>query len=85
MHMYCLLLFFEKITQHTFVYASHFSTKEKSKFCGAIIDTRSYAPICVLEEKDRERKAALNNMLRKLFDGKCIVEFSFKVTAHDYP
>ena len=24
-------------------------------------------------------------MLRKLFDGNCIVEFAFKVTAHDSP
>ena len=46
-----------------------FQTKEKSEYCSAIIDNRSYAPICVLEEKDTKRKSALKNMLRKLFDG----------------
>ena len=44
-----------------------------------------YAPICVLEEKDRKSKAALKNMLRKFFGGNFIVDFAFKVTAHDYP
>ena len=39
----------KEVTKHTFVYDSHISTKEKSELCGAIIDNRSYAPICVLE------------------------------------
>ena len=78
-----ITLFF--FTQHAFFYDSNFSTKEKSKCCGAIIKFRSYAPICVLEEKDRKRKSALKNTLRKLFDGNYIVEFAFKVTAHDSP
>ena len=43
--------FSKKFTQHEFVYGSHFSTKEKIACCGAIIDNRSYAPICVLEGK----------------------------------
>ena len=30
----------KQFTQHAFVYDSHFSTKKKSEFCGAIIDTR---------------------------------------------
>ena len=60
MHMYCLFLCFEN--NHT--------TKEKSEHCGAIIDDRSYSPICVMEEKYIKRKAALKNMLRKIFDGK---------------
>ena len=76
--------FFKEITQHAFVYDSHFSTKEKSEYCGAIINNISYAPICVLEEKDRKIKGALNNMPRKLFDGTSIVYFAFKVTANDY-
>ena len=38
-----------------------------------------------MEKKYRKRKAALKDMLRKLFNGKCIVEFAFKVTAHDSP
>ena len=39
----------KQFTQHAFVYDSHFSTKEKIECCGAIIDNRSYSPICVLE------------------------------------
>ena len=72
----------KKVTQYAFVYDSHFSTKEKSECCGAIIDNRSYAIICVLEEKDRIIKATLKNMLGEFFEGNCTVEFSFKVTAH---
>ena len=83
MHMYFLFPCFEKYTQHSFVYDSHFSKKEKSKFCGATIDNRSYAPIWVMEKKYRKIKAAMKNMIRKLFDGNCIVEFVFKVTAYD--
>ena len=43
---------FKEVTKHAFVYDSHFSTKEKSKLYKAVIDNRSYAPICVMEEKD---------------------------------
>ena len=74
----------KKVTQHAFVYDSHFSTKEKSECCGAIIDIRSYAPICVLEEKYRKINGALKNMTRKFFDGNFIVDFAFKVTANNY-
>ena len=76
---------FKKVSQHAFVYDSHFSTKYKSEWCGAIIENISYAPICVLEGKDRKSKGALNNMLGKFFDGDGIVEFAFKVTANDSP
>ena len=76
---------FKEVTPHSFVCDSHFSTKYKSEFCGAIIDNRSYAPICVLEEKYRKSKVALKNMLRKFFDGSCIVGFSLKVTADYLP
>ena len=31
---------FKEVIQHTFVYESRFSTKEKSECCGAIIDNR---------------------------------------------
>ena len=72
-----------RVTKHAVVYGIHFSAKEKSEFCGAIIDNRSYATICVLEEKDRKSKGAQKNMLRKIFDGICIVNFAFKVTAND--
>ena len=73
---------FREVTQHEFVYDSHFSKKDKSELCGAIIDNRSYAPIFVLEEKYRKIKGALENMLRNFFRGNSIVEFAFKVTAN---
>ena len=44
----------KKVTQHALLYDSHFTSKEKRKCCGAIIDNMSYAPICVMEEKDRK-------------------------------
>ena len=74
---------FKEVKQHTFVYDSHFSTKKQSEHCGAIIDNRSYAPICVIEENYRKIKVALKNMIRKLFDGNFIVEFALKVIAND--
>ena len=75
-------MFKKKHTQHAFVYDSHFSTKYKSKKYVAIIDNISFASICVLEG---EKKAALRNMIKKLFDLNFIVEFALKVTAHDSP
>ena len=81
--MYFLLLCFKEVTQHAFVYESHFSTKKKSEFCGVIIDKISYSPICVLEEKDRKIKGALNNMIRIFFDGNFIVDFVFKFNTND--
>ena len=75
----------KQFTQHAFVYDSHFSTKEKSECCGAIIDNISYATICALEGKDRKIKHSLNNMLRAFFEVTCIVKYESKVTEHDYP
>ena len=75
----------EKDTQHALVYDIHFLTKDKSEYCGAIIDSISYAPIFVLEDNDRKDKSALNNTIRKVFDGKLIVKYALKVTAHDSP
>ena len=72
---------FKENTQHAFVYDRHFSTLDKSEGCGAIIGNISYAPICVLEVKDRKIKGALKNMMGKCFDGNCIVKFEFNVTA----
>ena len=43
-------------TQHDFVYDSYFTTTGNNTCQGEIIDNRRYAPICVLEEKDRETK-----------------------------
>ena len=74
---------FKEVSQNTFIYDSHVSTKDNSECCGEIIDNRLYAPICVLEKKDRKSKGALENIIRKLFDGNCIVKFAFKVTAND--
>ena len=72
-------------TQHAFVNDTYFSTKVKSACRGAIIDNITYAPICVLEEKYRSNKNTLKNMLRKCFEGTCIVNYAFKVTSHDSP
>ena len=49
---------------NSFVYDSNFSQLEKSECCGAIIDNRSYAPICVLEKKYRKSKHKMKNMIR---------------------
>ena len=70
-------------TQHTFVYDSYFTKKLKSAFHGAIINNRRYAPICVMEEKDRETKNKLKIMIRKFFVGTCIVRYAFKITSRD--
>ena len=67
----------------TIVYDSYFLTKVKSVYHGAIIDYRRYAPICVLEEKDRESKLTLKNILRTFFQGTCTVNYTFKVTSCD--
>ena len=54
---------FKKYTSHAFVYGSYFALLKKSECCGAIIDNKSYAPICVLEEKYKTRKTTLKNVL----------------------
>ena len=77
--------FFKEDTQHAFVYDGHFSTKYNSACCGAIIDNRSYSPICVMEVKYIKIKHILKNMLRDIFEGTCIVKYSFKVTSHYSP
>ena len=40
----------KKHTQHAFVYDRYFSTKVKSAWRGAIIDNKTYAPICILDK-----------------------------------
>ena len=72
-------------TQHAIFYDSYFSTKVKSACRGAIIDNITYAPICVLEKKDRIIKDTLKNMLWNLFQGTCVVKYAFKVTSRDSP
>ena len=73
----------KEFTQHTFVYESYFTTKVKSACHGAIIDNRRYAPIYVLEEKDRETKNKLKIVLRNLFQGMCIVKYALKFTSRE--
>ena len=75
---------FKEYSSHEFICDRHFSQLENSECCGAIIDNKSYAPICVLEEKDRKIQFSLNNMLRVLFEGSCIVEYALKVTTNDF-
>ena len=75
----------KQFTQYAFFYDSHFSTKDNSECYSAIIDNISYAPICVLEVKDRTIKNILNNMFRNFFDGTCTVKYAFKITSHDSP
>ena len=75
--------FLKEFTEHALVNDSYFSTKVKSAWRGAIIDNRIYSPICELEEKDRETKGTLKNMLRNFFQGTCTVNYAFKVTSRD--
>ena len=75
---------FKEYTQHAFFYDSSFSQLENSECCGAIIDNISYSPIYALEEKYRKIKTALNIMIRKFFDGTCIVEYALKVTVNKF-
>ena len=75
----------KQFTQHAFVLDSHFSEKQKIACCGTIIDNISYELIYVLEEKYRESKHTLKNMIRSFLEGICIVKYALKVTSHDYP
>ena len=51
-------------TKHEFVYDSHFKPLHQTKCCGVIIYNRSDAPICVLEDKDRDTKLNLRHALK---------------------
>ena len=64
---------YRKYTPHAFVYDSHFVQLYNIKCCVAIIDIRSYAPIFVLEVKNKTSKATLKNVLWKLTEGVLIV------------
>ena len=61
--------------KHAFVYESHFKPLHQSKYCGALIDNRADAPICVLEDKDREKNLNLRYALKEFFGGMCHVEY----------
>ena len=51
-------------TKHAFVYDSHFKPLHQTKRCGVLIDNRSDAHICVLEDKDIETKKNLRHALK---------------------
>ena len=42
--------------KHAFVYDSHYKPLHQTECCGVLIDNVADAPICVLEDKDRESK-----------------------------
>ena len=67
-------------TKHAFVYESHFKPLHQPKYCGAIIDNRADAPICAMEDNDREKNLKLKHSLKHLFDGLCTVEYVYKIT-----
>ena len=48
-----------------------------------IIDDGVYVFICVLKGENRETTKKLFNMLRKFFEGTCIVKYAFKITSCD--
>ena len=75
----------KQCTQQAFFYDIYFSTKEKIVCCGASIDNRSYAPLCVLDEKDRKIKRTMKNMLMDFFEGTYIVKYAFKFTSQNSP
>ena len=83
----CICSVYSKIlkqwARHALVYDSYFTTKVNSACHGAIIGNRRYAPICVLEEKDRETKNKLKIMLRNFFQGTCTVKYAFKINSRD--
>ena len=67
-------------TNHTFVYDIHFKPFHQTKCCGVLIYNSSYAPICVLEDKDRETKKNLRRALKEFFGGLCHVEYVYRIT-----
>ena len=69
----------KEYTHHAFVYDSYYTETGNNACQGAIIDNRRYAPICVLEEKDRKTKQKLKIVLRNFFEGTCSVNYAFKL------
>ena len=64
-------------TRHAFVYDIRCKPLHQTKCCGVLIDNRADAPICVLEDKDRESKKQLDHALKEFFGGKCHLSFFF--------
>ena len=67
-------------TKHAFFYDSHYKPLHQTKCFGVLIENRADAPICVLEDKDRETKKQFNYALKEFFGGKCHVENVYKIT-----
>ena len=65
--------------KHEFVYDIHFKPLHQTKCCGVLIYNRDDAPICVLEDKDRESKKQLDHALEEFFGGKCHLEHGYKL------
>ena len=68
-------------TKHAFLFESHFKPLHQSKSCGDPVDNRSYEPICVLGDKDRENNINLRHDL-KHFGVLCTVGYFYKVTPY---
>ena len=66
--------------KHAFVYDSQFKPSHQSNLVGALIDNRYDAPICVLEDKERDTNLNLKHALKYLFGGQCTVEYFYKIT-----
>ena len=66
--------------KHAFFYDSHYKPLHQTKCCRVLIDNRADAPICILEDKDRESKKQLDHALTDFFGGKCQVEIVYKIT-----
>ena len=83
MHLSCLFQGFKRVHRTRICVWHCFFEKLKSSCCGAIINNIIYSPICVLEEKYREFKHTLKNIIWTFFQGTCTVNYSFKVTSSD--
>ena len=66
--------------KHAFVFDSNFKPLHKSKRYGGLIDNIADAPICVLEDKERETKLNFRYALKNFFGGKFTVEYIYKIT-----
>ena len=57
------------MTKHALVFDSHLKNLYRLKRCWDIIDNRNDAPICVLQDKRREKNMNLRYSLKYLFGG----------------
>ena len=54
--------------KHAFVYDSHYKPLHKTECCWVLIDNRSDAPICVLEDNYRASKRKMDLAIRQFFE-----------------